>query len=59
MKTFLIEVNEHQLQVLGAALGEMPYRVADLVIKHLNSQVQKQLENTVQQKYDENEANTY
>lgn len=52
MKTFLIELNEQHLQVLGAALGEVPFRVAEPVVRQLNEQIQKQLENTIQKDFE-------
>ena len=38
-----IEFNEQQLQVLNAALVELPYRVAATLIAHINQQIQEQL----------------
>jgi hypothetical protein len=38
-----IELNEQQLQVLNAALVEIPYRVAAPLIQHINQQIQEQL----------------
>ena len=38
-----IEFNEQQLQVLNAALVEIPYRVAAPLIAHINQQIQEQL----------------
>ena len=38
-----IELNEQQLQVLNAALVEIPYRVAAPLIAHINHQIQEQL----------------
>jgi len=37
-----IELNEQQLQVLNAALVEIPYRVAAPLIAHINHQIQEQ-----------------
>lgn len=37
-----IEFNEQQLQVLSAALVELPYRVAAPLITHINQQIHEQ-----------------
>jgi hypothetical protein len=37
-----IEFNEQQLQVLNAALVEIPYRMAAPLIQHINQQIQEQ-----------------
>jgi len=37
-----IEFNEQQLQVLNAALVELPYRVAAPLIAHINQQIKEQ-----------------
>jgi hypothetical protein len=37
-----IEFNEQQLQVLNAALAEIPYRMAAPLIQHINQQIQEQ-----------------
>jgi hypothetical protein len=37
-----IEFNDQQLQVLNAALVEIPYRVAAPLIQHINQQIQEQ-----------------
>lgn len=37
-----IEFNEQQLQVLSAALVELPYRVAAPLIAHINQQIKEQ-----------------
>jgi hypothetical protein len=34
-----IEFNEHQLQVLNAALVELPFRVSAPLINHINQQI--------------------
>jgi hypothetical protein len=39
-----IELNEQQLQVLSAALMEIPYRIAAPLISHINQQIQSQKE---------------
>lgn len=39
-----IELNEQQLQVLSAALMEIPYRMAVPLISHINQQIQSQKE---------------
>lgn len=37
-----IDFNPQQLQVLNAALGEMPYRIAAPLINHINAEIQKE-----------------
>jgi hypothetical protein len=37
-----IEFNEQQLQVLNAALVELPYRMAAPLINHINQQIKEQ-----------------
>jgi hypothetical protein len=37
-----LEFNEQQLNVLSAALVELPYRVAAPLINHINQQIQEQ-----------------
>jgi hypothetical protein len=37
-----IELNEQQLQVLNAALVELPYRMAAPLINHINQQIKEQ-----------------
>jgi 16S rRNA A1518/A1519 N6-dimethyltransferase RsmA/KsgA/DIM1 with predicted DNA glycosylase/AP lyase activity len=37
-----IEFNEQQLQVLNAAIIELPYRVSAPLIAHINQQIQEQ-----------------
>jgi hypothetical protein len=37
-----IEFNDQQLQVLNAALVEIPYRMAAPLIQHINQQIQEQ-----------------
>lgn len=41
MKNVVIEFNEQQMQVLNAALVELPYRMASPLIAYINSEVQK------------------
>jgi hypothetical protein len=43
MKTFNIIFNEQQLQVLSAALVELPFKLSEPVIRHINVEIQKQL----------------
>lgn len=38
-----IEFNEQQLQVLNAAIVELPYRMSAPLIAHINQQIQEQL----------------
>jgi hypothetical protein len=37
-----IEFNEQQLQVLSAALVELPYRMSAPLISHINQQIKEQ-----------------
>jgi hypothetical protein len=37
-----IEFNEQQLQVLSAALVELPYRMSAPLINHINQQIKEQ-----------------
>jgi hypothetical protein len=37
-----IEFNEQQLQVLNAALVELPFRIATPLIQHINQQIKEQ-----------------
>lgn len=38
-----LDLNEQQLNILNAALIEMPYRLASPLINHINQQIQEQL----------------
>ena len=42
MKTVTLTFTQEQLQVLNAALGDVPYRVAAPLIAGINSQIQQQ-----------------
>jgi len=44
MKTVSLTFTQEQLQVLNAALGEVPYRVAAPLIASINSQIQRQFQ---------------
>jgi 16S rRNA A1518/A1519 N6-dimethyltransferase RsmA/KsgA/DIM1 with predicted DNA glycosylase/AP lyase activity len=37
-----IEFNEQQLQVLNAAIVELPYRISAPLINHINQQIKEQ-----------------
>lgn len=37
-----IEFNEQQLQILSAAIIELPYRISAPLIEHINKQIQEQ-----------------
>jgi hypothetical protein len=37
-----IEFNEQQLQVLNAAIVELPFRISAPLINHINQQIQEQ-----------------
>ncbi len=39
----IIQFNEQQLNILNAALIEMPYRLSAPLISHINKQIQEQL----------------
>jgi len=42
MKPITLTFTQEQLQVLNAALGDIPYRVAAPLIASINSQIQQQ-----------------
>lgn len=44
MKTITLTFTQEQLQVLNAALGDVPYRMAAPLIANINSQIQRQFE---------------
>jgi hypothetical protein len=44
MKTITLTFTQEQLQVLNAALGDVPYRMAAPLISNINSQIQRQFE---------------
>jgi hypothetical protein len=44
MKPITLTFTQEQLQVLNAALGEVPYRVAAPLIASINSQIQRQFQ---------------
>lgn len=44
MKPITLTFTQEQLQVLNAALGDVPYRVAAPLIANINSQIQRQFE---------------
>jgi hypothetical protein len=44
MKSITLTFTQEQLQVLNAALGEVPYRVAAPLIVSINSQIQRQFD---------------
>jgi 16S rRNA A1518/A1519 N6-dimethyltransferase RsmA/KsgA/DIM1 with predicted DNA glycosylase/AP lyase activity len=37
-----LEFNEQQLQVLNAAIVELPYRISAPLVNHINHQIQQQ-----------------
>lgn len=39
MKTLPIELSEAQLEIIGTALSNLPYRIAKPVIDHINEQI--------------------
>jgi hypothetical protein len=44
MKLITLTFTQEQLQVLNAALGDVPYRVAAPLIASINSQIQRQFD---------------
>jgi hypothetical protein len=44
MKIITLTFTQEQLQVLNAALGDVPYRMAAPLIASINSQIQRQFE---------------
>jgi len=42
MKSFAITFTEQQLQVLNAAIVELPYRISAPLIAHINQQIKEQ-----------------
>jgi hypothetical protein len=53
MKTFTLNFNEQQLQVLSAALVELPFKTSAPIIQHINAEIQKQFDKAVDAKDDE------
>lgn len=50
-----IEFNDQQLQILSAAIIELPYRVSAPLIAHINQQIQEQRESEVNEKQEKSE----
>ncbi|HCN5210813.1 MULTISPECIES: hypothetical protein [Enterobacteriaceae] len=44
METVSITFNAQQLSIIGEALGNLAYRIADPVVKHINQQIAQQEE---------------
>jgi len=53
MKIFTLNFNEQQLQVLSAALVELPFKTSAPIIQHINAEIQKQFDKAVDAKDDE------
>ena len=53
MKTFTLNFNEQQLQVLSAALVELPFKTSAPIIQHINAEIQKQFDKAADAKDDE------
>lgn len=53
MKTISITLNEQQLSTLSAALVELPFKIADPLIRHINAEIQKAFDREVDSR-DEN-----
>jgi hypothetical protein len=47
MKTFQFNFNEQQLKVLNDALIEMPFKISAPLIQHINSEIQKTFDKSV------------
>lgn len=45
-KVFKLELSEQAMQVVGAGLSELPYKLSATVINDINKQIQAQLNNT-------------
>ena len=50
MKKFKIELNEQQLSVLNVALIEMPFKIAAPIIMHINAEIQKVFDKSIDDK---------
>jgi len=50
MKTFTLNFNEQQLQILSAALVELPFKTSAPIIQHINAEIQKQFDKAVDEK---------
>lgn len=42
MKTFTLTLTEHQIQIIGAGLGELPLKIALPLVNAINAQVAQQ-----------------
>lgn len=47
METVSITFDAQQLSIIGEALGNLPYRIAEPVVKHINQQIAQQSNRTV------------
>jgi len=43
METLKLELNQQQLQIISAALAELPYRVSAQLLSHIESETRRQL----------------
>lgn len=43
MSKFILELTEQEVQTIGAALGEMPYRVSEPVLRSIQEQINSQV----------------
>ena len=50
MKTFQLTFNEQQLQILNAALVEMPFKMSAPIINHINAEIQKSFDRATDEK---------
>jgi hypothetical protein len=50
MKIFTLNFNEQQLQILSAALVELPFKTSAPIIQHINAEIQKQFDKAVDEK---------
>ena len=47
MNKFVLTFDKAQLQVLSSALVELPYRVAQPLVQHINAEIQKNFDAAV------------
>lgn len=48
--TMKIEFNKEQMQVLNAAICDLPYRIAEPLIQHINSEIQRNFDEAADDK---------
>lgn len=52
MNTITLTFTQQQMQVLNAALMELPFKISAPVIQHINAEIQKQFNQAVDAKDD-------